>query len=266
MKSVRTCGICGVTSETKKVFFSSKYSMCLCNKHAAQLRKYDMITDPTSRTVCDKNEIVKYDDHAEMIIRNKKNEIVATTMIDLEDVEKVSKRKWNVLPTKTHTYIYSKHPTHMKLHRLVLGYFGPKEIDHINRNSLDNRKQNLRVVTRSENASNTNAKNIRSRGKKWEYEIVRYGQRFHEYGFSTYEDAHTALQKCLKDVSGRVNELIDQFNKQNEINPFKGVYLHYGKYQAVYYHKGKRYCGGTYDTPDEACDARAELIKRVSAE
>ncbi len=266
MKTIKTCDVCGVTNETKKVSYRSKHNMFLCDKHYIQLKKYDMITDPTARTTHDKNEIIKHEDYAEMVIRNKRNEIVAVTIIDLEDVDKVSKRKWNVLPTKTQTYIYSKHPTHLKLHRLILDYYGPMEIDHINRNSLDNRKQNLRIVTRSENASNTNAKHVRLHGKKWEYEIVRYGQRFYEYGFSTEEEATVAMQKCLKDVSNRVNELIDTFNKQCKINPFKGVYWHYGKYQAVYYHKGKKYLAGTYNTPDEACDARAELISKLNRE
>lgn len=266
MKEIRTCSVCGVTNETKNVSYCSKYEKCLCDKHAAQLKRYNMITDSTSRTIRDKNEIIKHENYAEMVIRNKKNEVVSVTMIDLEDVEKISKRKWNVIPTKSNTYIYSKYPTHLKLHRLVLGYYGPMEIDHINRNSLDNRKQNLRVVTRSENASNTNAKHVRLHGKKWEYDIVRYGQRFYECGFSTQEEATVAMQKCLEDVSGRVNELIDNFNKQREINPFKGVYLHYGKYQAVYYHKGKRYFVGTYDTPEEACEARASLISKLNLE
>ena len=230
------------------------------------MKKYGMIIDPTNRTIRDKNEIIKLDDYAEIVIRNKKNEIVAVTKIDLEDVGKVSARKWNVLPTKSNTYIYSKHPTHLKLHRLVLDYYGSKEIDHINHDTLDNRKQNLRVATRSENASNTSAKHIRPRGKKWEYEVVRYGQRFHEYGFNTYEEADAALQKCLKSVSNRVNELIDQFNAQKEINPYKGVYLHYGKYQAVYYRKGKKYVVGTFSTPEDARDARSEFIKTLNLE
>lgn len=266
MKSERVCSVCGVKNDVKKVVFYSKADMFLCNKHLCQMRRYNMITDPTARTIQDKNEIIKHEDYAEIIIRNQKNEIVATTMIDLEDVDKVKTRKWNVLPTRTNTYIYSKHPQHTKLHRLILDYYGPLEIDHINHNSLDNRKQNLRIVTRSENASNTNAKLVHKHGKKWYYEFVRYGKRFRGPGFATEKEAYAALQAHLKDVSARVDELIDQFNKQAEINPFKGVYLHYGKYQGVYYHKGKKYYAGTFDTPDQACDARAELIARLNAE
>ena len=237
--------------------------MNLCSKHAAQIRKYGKITDPSSRTIKDKNEIIRHEDYAEIIIRNKKNEVVAASKIDLEDVEKVSKRKWNVLPTRNSVYIYSKHPQHTKLHRFILNYSGFKEIDHINHDTLDNRKRNLRIVTRSENASNTNAKHIYQKGNTWTYEIVRYGKRFRKNGFATYEDACAGLQNCLKAVSERVNVLIDRFNEQAANNPFKGVYQRDGKYQATYYKDKKKYCIGTFKTPEEANKAREEYIKNL---
>jgi hypothetical protein len=266
MAMIKTCEVCGITSETKEVRYHLDCGKYLCSKHIAQMKRYGRITDPTQRTTHDKNEIVQHADYAEMIIRNKRNEIVAKTIFDLNDVEKVSARKWNVLPSRGKLYIYSKYPKHLKLHRLITGYYGPLEIDHINRNTLDNRKSNLRIVTRSENASNIDAKHIRQVGNTWMYEIVRFGKRFRKSGFKTREDASVALQNCLSDVSRRVNELIDQFNKQNEINPFKGVYRRFGKYQAVYYHKGKKYYAGTFETPSQAFEARNKLISRLNLE
>ena len=261
MKSTNTCEVCGISSQLKHVYYRNSYGMCLCPKHAGQMRRHGAIVDPTPRTTRDKNEIVLKDDHAEMVIRNKKNEIVAVTLIDLDDVEKVSKYKWNVFPAKDRIYIYTRYPQHMKLHRFILGYFGQKEIDHINQNPLDNRRINLRVVTRSENASNTNAKHIYYTGKSWRYEVVRYGKRFAKSGFKTYEDAAAALQKCLSDVSRRVNELIDQFNEQAAKNPYKGVCLSHKKYVATFYKNNKTYRIGSYETPEEAHKAREAFIK-----
>ncbi|WDS60638.1 hypothetical protein BC7_00041 [Bacillus phage BC-7] len=46
------------------------------------------------------------------------------------------------------------------LHRLIMGNPVGYEIDHINRNKLDNRKENLRVCTKSENMHNRGFKGI----------------------------------------------------------------------------------------------------------
>ncbi len=54
------------------------------------------------------------------------------------------------------------HLIHM--HRVVCGSVG--EIDHINRNRLDNRKENLRIVTRSLNMANTDIRSTNRSGYK----------------------------------------------------------------------------------------------------
>lgn len=47
----------------------------------------------------------------------------------------------------------------MRLHRFLMGTLDGHEIDHINRNKLDNRRANLRWVVRAHNIANTPARN-----------------------------------------------------------------------------------------------------------
>ena len=68
------------------------------------------------------------------------------------------------------------------VHVLVMENFGPPkpgpeyEIDHINRNRLDNRLENLRWVTRLENAHNKTC-NLPDGERKWELSPKEYRKR-----------------------------------------------------------------------------------------
>lgn len=75
-------------------------------------------------------------------------------LIDNEDYERVSKIKWHF----EHGYARhkGKHGS-LYLHRVILGVDKGNEIDHINGNTLDNRKENLRICSRTENCRNMRA-------------------------------------------------------------------------------------------------------------
>lgn len=61
----------------------------------------------------------------------------------------------------------------IRMHRVVVGYDGPLDIDHINHNALDNRRDNLRIATRSENLRNRREVEVqcscRECGKAWKH-------------------------------------------------------------------------------------------------
>lgn len=52
-------------------------------------------------------------------------------------------------------YVYSTAARGLTLHRIVAGDPEGLDVDHKNRNKLDNRRANLRVATRSQNMANT---------------------------------------------------------------------------------------------------------------
>lgn len=81
-------------------------------------------------------------------------------IVDDEDFERLSKHKWYA-DVKTSDQIYAKTSRFLGadrkvyLHRLVAGATHRHEyVDHIDGNTLNNQKQNLRICTNAQNISN----------------------------------------------------------------------------------------------------------------
>lgn len=113
------------------------------------------------RTRYTPNKIIEYDGYAMMILYNHKQEEIARTKIDKEDIEKCIKLKWSYKKSKKDTenkkygYATSKiNGKYIALHRYILDYNDKKVVDHINNDTLDNRKINLRIITIAENNRN----------------------------------------------------------------------------------------------------------------
>lgn len=116
--------------------------------------------------------------------------------IDYEDFEKVSEQQWWIDKG------YAKRGNQL-MHRFVLGLGKADrykiEVDHINRNRLDNRKSNLRIITRTENTMNksdyknntSGVKGVKWNKKlnKWQVQISYKGKRIHLGVFSDLEEA-----------------------------------------------------------------------------
>jgi len=89
---------------------------------------------------------------------------IGTTKIDNNDFEKIAVHNWywSFRSNGARGYIRSG-TNHISLHQLIMGKKAGYEIDHINRDVLDNRKTNLRFVTHSQNIINAK---IQSNNKK----------------------------------------------------------------------------------------------------
>ena len=79
-----------------------------------------------------------------------------TMVIDEQDVPLATAFRWQVsVGGYAHRIAQAKgRRRHLAFHRLVIGAKRGEEIDHINGDRLDNRRSNLRVVTRSQNQQN----------------------------------------------------------------------------------------------------------------
>lgn len=98
-----------------------------------------------------------------------------TVFIDDEDYPKI--QSYKLVVDKRNLVLLVK-PEHSikKLHRFLLPCPAGLQIDHINRNRLDNRKANLRIVTASQNSRNMGIKSDNSTGYKGVQFIADHGK------------------------------------------------------------------------------------------
>lgn len=117
---------------------------------------------------------------------DKNCEVIAQAIIDTEDIDKVKYTKWK-LSTSGYAMNTSKFKgcdKHMS--RAILGV--DEFVDHINHNALDNRKENLRVVTKSQNQMNSNYKGVSKREDGRFYAHIKLDQKLINLGIYIYEE------------------------------------------------------------------------------
>ena len=98
-------------------------------------------------------------------------------------------------------------PSYVYLHRHLLGVTDPSiHVDHVNRNTLDNRRTNLRTATKQQNAANMDRgsawKGVRQSRDKWSAQITVAGKLLHLGVFDTQEDAARAYDSAAVEHFG----------------------------------------------------------------
>lgn len=146
------------------------------------------------------NIYVIKDNYAQMIIESQKYGI-KRVKIDIEDIDKCKKYQWHYANSKDVPYIATRiNGKYIRLHRYI--YENVDDglvVDHINRNSLDNRKINLRVSTYEENAFNRSLRADNKTGysgvlykekqNKYQARIKFKGKCIHLGYFNSFEEA-----------------------------------------------------------------------------
>jgi len=134
-------------------------------------------------------------------------------IVDDEDYCLVNEHRWQACRGRNTWYAYGKsygpgNPkgTFIAMHRIILGISDSNiPVDHINRNGLDNRRENLRAVTLTQNCWNSPAHkdavsylkgvsydDTSKRQKRWTASIMRNGKRKNLGYFNTEQSAAKA--------------------------------------------------------------------------
>lgn len=112
---------------------------------------------------------VKYDNKEYTVLKIKFNDGFIKGIIDKEEFIKVKDYSWHYVANRyiSHGLQIDGTKKELYLHNMVMGRIGfpgkgsKESVDHINRNGLDNRKENLRLITQSEQNLNQKQKERR---------------------------------------------------------------------------------------------------------
>lgn len=182
------------------------------------------------------NQFLKFENYYIMKIQYK--DFWYDVYIDLDDYEKVSQYHWRASHKRNKVYIVTGSKTKQNtqyLHNFLMNYIpnDKDEIDHIDGNSLNNRKNNLRLVSRQENIDNTKVRidnkiGIRgvcqnSKNKLFKCDFVYHKQRYYFKDWKTLEEA-VYCRKYAEEFFGK-----DTLNK----NPLAQQYLTLKQEQAL---------------------------------
>jgi hypothetical protein len=203
---MRNCDICGRLGTISEISFLRVANKLCCKKHRHQYEKFKKFLDSNPRTIQDKNEIIEYDDYAEIILYNIHSEEVARAAIDKDDIVKIKNMKWRFSQHRVSTDVGN---TVILLHRFLMNI--NKEnfvVDHIDRNIFNNRKINLRICTQHENTFNCSLSKNNTSGvsgiswskgrNKFEAQISINGKNKHLGRYINIEDAIIARLKAEK--------------------------------------------------------------------
>jgi len=143
------------------------------------------------------------------------------TVVDDDDYEELSKHKWclSVYGYVVRNIVENGKRTGLRMHRKIMNLCSNDklEIDHINGDKLDNRKSNLRIVSRNQNMFNRGVyKSSKAKCKgvcfeklknKWRSQIQCFGKKEFLGFFESKQEAAIAYNKRATELFGEYARL-----------------------------------------------------------
>ena len=208
----------------------------------------------------------------------------AYALVDDEDYALIMQYKWQLGGSGSGYAQSTINRRTVLMHRMITGASDEYVVDHINHNGLDNRRENLRVCTQSENQANRRKGEGNStsiyKGVYYRKDVDRWmayinnRKKMHYLGYYESEiDAAAAYNRAAREIYGEfallntidmnVHPIRASRNRRKSSSQYRGVsWRHRDKKWYVRIRvEGKRYHIGTY--PDEMQAALAYNRKAI---
>lgn len=129
------------------------------------------------------------------------------------DLDLINRYTWFVIDDGCNPYACSKKDgRHLRMHRLIINAREGETVDHINGNTLDNRRENLRIVSASQNAINRRKRSDNKSGvtgvyfskahNRW-FACINIDKKKQTIGiFKTMEEAVSTRKEKEKEIYG----------------------------------------------------------------
>ncbi len=193
----------------------------LCSKHWTQMKRRGGIV---TNNRLSPNAFLIEDEHAVIVLCDTLGNEKARTTIDLEDIELAKKHKW-YLTQFGYAMTRINRSKQVFLHRLIMRPPDDMNIDHIDGNPLNNRRNNLRICTQRQNMFNRRVPSHNSTGivgvswdkrrSIWRARINVAGKDTHLGYFKSKQDAIEAREKAQ---SEHFDEFVRKSNLKEAIN------------------------------------------------
>lgn len=228
------------------------------------------------------NEVIEMEDHYKIILQ-KGN----VCLIDKNDLSLISDYFW-YLGNKGYINTVRMRKT-ISIHRIIMNPVGKEVVDHINMNKADNRRCNLRICSRSQNAINSKKRDVPNPSTKYKNVFIKNSKTQSKYFEAVLTKNRVIYKKNFRSLKDAVlwtnykgNELWGDFYIKQEFNDsdeyvlpknykghgvkrigklgYYGVKKVRGKYVAMFNHAYKRKWIGVFETPQEAAKSYDEYL------
>ena len=170
------------------------------------------------------NDIVLENDYAKIITRNNEGNITGEFLIDCEDILKIKDYKFCCSKGYARCNRFNN-----LLHRIILDAKENEVVDHINGNTFDNRKQNLRITDNTNNCRNNKCLGVsyRKDRKKWRAYITVNKRQITLGMYETREEALEARKNGELEYFGEYcksyehTPRVERFNLEKAIKHYK---------------------------------------------